>query len=265
MNDPTPRRTREETRQLVLEAAVDLVRKDGLGAEPTTITYQKVFDHLQRTTGIRVTRASVHERIWENQREFQFDVILAANETETGVDHAQRAAPLALEDTRGQHPWDRLSELTRLLVAAGTEPLLEDDLYYSWTGITLALSRDRTLSSSHRDAAALAVRNEFEDVIEELQGIIKAVASEIGLRPRENLFTGDIDPWRFMAQIANAVSEGVAVASRFDRNALPEVELRTGPEGDLRTWIPTAVGYWAILRSLMEIDPEVHPDLAEEA
>ena len=96
------RRTRDETRRLVLEAAVDLVRRDGLGAEPTTITYQKVFDHLEETKGVRITRASVHERIWENQREFQFDVILAANDTATGVTEAHEIAPAALAETAEQ-------------------------------------------------------------------------------------------------------------------------------------------------------------------
>jgi hypothetical protein len=74
--EPTARRrSRAELRELVMTAALDLLRTEGLGAVPMTLTYQRVFDHLEATTGVRVTRASVHERIWESQEAFRAEVL----------------------------------------------------------------------------------------------------------------------------------------------------------------------------------------------
>ncbi len=65
------RRSRSDIERLVLDAAVDLVRTDGLGTGAEGITYTRVFRHLEATTGHRVTRASVHERVWSDQAAFQ--------------------------------------------------------------------------------------------------------------------------------------------------------------------------------------------------
>ena len=48
--EPTARRrSRAELRELVMTAALDLLRTEGLGAVPMTLTYQRVFDHLEAT------------------------------------------------------------------------------------------------------------------------------------------------------------------------------------------------------------------------
>ncbi|MEZ5377969.1 MAG: hypothetical protein R2733_15785 [Acidimicrobiales bacterium] len=65
------RRSRNEIERLVVDAAVDLVRLEGVGTGLEGITYTRVFRHLQRTTGQRVTRASVHDRLWPDQAAFQ--------------------------------------------------------------------------------------------------------------------------------------------------------------------------------------------------
>ncbi len=71
-------RTRTELRSLLLDAGAALIERDGIGLELAEITYAEVFEFLEATTGIRVTRASVHNRIWPSQRDFQLEVVAEA-------------------------------------------------------------------------------------------------------------------------------------------------------------------------------------------
>lgn len=69
------RRKRADLKHLVLDAGYDLAVSQGLGAGLETDTYASVFDYLERSSGVRVTRGSVHERIWNSQRDFQIEVL----------------------------------------------------------------------------------------------------------------------------------------------------------------------------------------------
>lgn len=75
--EPQRRRSRSELRELMLAGgkAVLLDTKHTIGFED--VTYARVFDHVQSSTGQTITRGSVHERIWNSQREFQLDVLAA--------------------------------------------------------------------------------------------------------------------------------------------------------------------------------------------
>lgn len=264
MNDPTPRRTREETRQLVLDAAVDLVRKDGLGAEPTTITYQKVFDHLQQTTGIRVTRASVHERIWENQEDFQFEVLLNVSRSESSAPAGMALGLEILEATEHLAPMERARELTRAVVPHMFATNEEDPRFYSWIGMTMSLARDATLTQDRHDQLAATTAQAYEYFESSVEDLLRTMANSVGLRPRASATPEDLDPYRFIARMGLVLIEGANVRTRFGPEALPDVSL-PGCDDSSELWSPLAFAYWSIVQSVMEIDPEVHPDLADEA
>ena len=182
------RRTREQTRELVVEAALDLVRAHGLGVEPTTISYQRVFDHLEKTTGIRVTRASVHERLWASQEEFQVEVLLRVSRMETGLGAAAETAAAVLESSGSRDPLTRLRELARSAPNAVLEVAADDPLFYSWVGFTLSLAKDSATRPQTR--ADLAARTKSEYVEAEVRGaeLIKSLAESIQVRPRTDLF-----------------------------------------------------------------------------
>lgn len=257
------RRTREETKQLVLDAAVDLVRIEGLGAEPTTVTYQKVFDHLEATTGVRVTRASVHERIWTSQEDFQFEVLLQLSEPEDAMAPTYDAALEIYNRTEGLTPMARAQQIARVAASLNLRLAEKDSLFYSWIGITMSVAKDRGVSPARtrqlRDAVAATYARLEGRGLETLRTLCELV----GIRPRHDLFTDPEEGFLMAARLGNALSEGSSVRTRFDASQLPEVELRTGPDGQSQTWSTFAAGYWALIESLFEIDPEVHPDLVE--
>jgi|GEM_PF-4285422 len=73
--EPKVRRSREELRELILDAGRDVLRSEGLGSGAEHLTFKRVLAHVEATQGIRITNASVIRRIWDNQNEFQLEVI----------------------------------------------------------------------------------------------------------------------------------------------------------------------------------------------
>jgi hypothetical protein len=71
---------RPPLRQLLLTAGVEVLERDGLGLGAQSLSYSRVFDHLDLEYGVRVTRASVHERIWDSHADFRRDVVARAME-----------------------------------------------------------------------------------------------------------------------------------------------------------------------------------------
>ncbi len=71
------RRTRSELRALLLDAGLEVLRRDGLGTGAEALTFKRVFERVAATTGIRVTNASVIGRIWDGLAEYQSAVLAA--------------------------------------------------------------------------------------------------------------------------------------------------------------------------------------------
>ncbi|MBV8462367.1 MAG: hypothetical protein JO368_03680, partial [Acidimicrobiales bacterium] len=94
----TPRRSREELRELLVNAGVELLIDEGLGSGAGHLTFKRVFEWLEQNAGVRVTNASVIGRIWDNQSDYQTDVLVAIASTDGTemVDAAFRALRPAL-------------------------------------------------------------------------------------------------------------------------------------------------------------------------
>jgi hypothetical protein len=69
------RRSRAELKELMIEGGTEVLRELGVETQLSSVSYAKVFEHLQRTRGVRVTYGSVHERIWNSLQEYQLSVI----------------------------------------------------------------------------------------------------------------------------------------------------------------------------------------------
>jgi hypothetical protein len=261
---PAARRTREETRELVVEAALDLVRQHGLGVEPTTISYQRVFDHLAKTKGVRVTRASVHERIWDSQEDFQEDVLLRVSRLASGVSGAAEAAAETLASSHFEHPLALMRELGRTAPDAVLKIAAADPLFYSWVGFTLSLAKDSSTSDERRETLADASSREYSGTENSGAELVQSLAEVLGVRPRRDLFGRGEDAFLLIARLGLALAEGVTVRMRFRESELADIRLNTGPNGSEQTWSVFAAGYWALLNTFLEIDPDAHPDLVDD-
>ncbi len=134
-----PRRTRHELRRLLVEAGAQLLWQEGLAAGAEHVTFKRVFDHLERTSGVRVTHASVIGRIWQNQEEFQTEVLTNLAQLEIAdVDVEVRSALTDLRQFDTSSPearWRTAMEVCRLGGEATFGSLVKSKMWPRWMGI----------------------------------------------------------------------------------------------------------------------------------
>jgi hypothetical protein len=75
-NVQSTRRSREELRRTLVDEGRQILLTEGLEAGSSNLTFKRVFDRVEAKTGARITNASVIKRIWENQADFQADVLV---------------------------------------------------------------------------------------------------------------------------------------------------------------------------------------------
>lgn len=83
------RRPRAELKELMLQGGVEVLQDLGVETQLSSVSYAKVFEHVERTQGVRITYGSVHERIWNSLQEYQLAVIERAGvwDQSTSGDH----------------------------------------------------------------------------------------------------------------------------------------------------------------------------------
>lgn len=101
--------------------------EEGLDAGSGNLTFKRVFERVEERTGTRITNASVTNRVWENQADFQADVLvsIARDEARPEVGGAVTAIAGLLGDlvTRPTGPDGQEQEWS--LFAVGLEGLIQ--------------------------------------------------------------------------------------------------------------------------------------------
>jgi hypothetical protein len=69
------RRPRAELKEMMIQGGVEVLQELGVETQLSSVSYAKVFEHIERTQGVRITYGSVHERIWNSLQEYQLSVI----------------------------------------------------------------------------------------------------------------------------------------------------------------------------------------------
>ncbi|MEM8924662.1 MAG: hypothetical protein AAGD35_14260 [Actinomycetota bacterium] len=120
MSRKTGRRTRAETAELVRETAVRLLQANGLQGFANSVRLDEALALLEAEQGIRLTHGSVYGRIWQDQRDFQLDVVSTALSRYDGAEIAAAMDPAAsserfsieeaftraVEAARASRPWN---------------------------------------------------------------------------------------------------------------------------------------------------------------
>jgi hypothetical protein len=94
---PTGRRPRRKLRDLVVGAGVEVLLEQRLDLRPQSLSYASVFDHVERTRGVKIYRSQVHRRIWDNHDAYWLAVLDRAVRTRTELSPAT-VAKLAAQD-----------------------------------------------------------------------------------------------------------------------------------------------------------------------
>ena len=260
MTTKRSRRTRAELREMVMQAGKEIL----LDIEPSVgfeeLTYSTVFAHLAEHHGQKVTIGSVHERLWNSQRDFQLDVIEAALNDALPTVHddtmAQAAAVMARVDL--STPAGRRYAL-QSAVRQTSYHLSEPEFSPPVKLIYVVRFRLWNLGPDHPEAAPL------RDVIARLRTtstakyveIVHHIMQALNLRVR----TDAGDPEEAVQSIA-VLGNAARIGLRTDvlEAAHKTRLLPTGPSGELEEWHNDALALWSLVRCTVEFNDD---DLAD--
>jgi hypothetical protein len=253
---PTRRRTKAELRALLLDAGIEVLRQEGLGTGAEHLTFKRVFERVAATTGIRITNASVIGRIWENQAEFQSDVLAdVAKEEVVDQEHAVMAAVIGVADAADLSTVDsRRRTLRELFRVAAEANLSVGTTSRSWAtiiGVWALASGSRGSATTDRIHDAISRSRAATD--ERSNAATEALMTFLGLRLRPP-FTVDQ-----FSRSCTALVEGCALRDRADAG-IRGIALPTGPDGEVQEWSVLGIGMDALAEQFFEPDPDWVPE-----
>lgn len=238
--------------------------------EPTLgfeqLSYARVFEHLERTQQIRVTHASVHERIWPSQRAFQFEVLRSSLEGLNELAFGTFAGPVsAAAEAADVETLEGRRDAARTLIRVGQNA--------NWDAVTLSGHHQvRAYQMLHfslapfdhdnlsQDRAELfAFMQELRDAtMRRYHSVMSGLADFCGLRPMPDLG----EPKEAFDELVRA-AHLMAIGFLIDHTAPPDImrELPTGRDGELEAWRPVSLAVWNYLRGVLELDGD---DLTDE-
>jgi len=248
------RRSRQELRTSLVEEGRELLFTEGLAVGSSNLTFKRVFDRMEAKTGMRVTNASVIKRIWENQADFQADVLVTVvrDEARRAEGMGKRAITLlgTLDMSTPESRVRVLREICRVEGNASSAAIDRSTNWSLWSNVVSMSTSGTNLGVQARIKEALDLG--YKAVTRFWSESFTALADLLGLRL---LPTWSIDQFS-MAAIAYA--EGCA----FRQLSSDHVECMvrpTGPNGEDQEWSLYAVGMEALVNQFFEPDPEFAP------
>ena len=246
-----PRLPRAELRSMLLEAALEILRDEGLHTGSVNITFKRVCDRVRVRTGIQVTNGSVIKRIWENQAEFQADVLVAvANDLsrpELGLIFNALGPLLNEADLSTSESRARLvQQVCRVGGEANAVTTAESPNYPLWMHVVATAIT--TSDTQQRERILLVLREGYTSFTKMWEESFTALAALLGLRIR---------PESDMSQIVRVLvglDQGFSLRHRIN-GTIEYVTRPTGPNGENEDWTLFALGLEALVHQFFEPDP----------
>ncbi len=249
---PRRRQPKSELRRLMLETGREILQEEGIQTVSSNLTFKRVFDRVERDTGRRLSNASVIKRIWDNQADYQADVLVAVAHDERRPEVADTVAAVQevlatvdLSTVEGRRA--AMSELCRVAGAASRTALSDSTGWSLWVStVTIATT---TVNEDQRQRMRVALMEGYESVTEFWAGIYGGLVALLGLRLRAP---------RTLEQFAIAVSsltEGDSFRQHVEGRTVT-LDLPSGPGGELRTWTLYSVAIEALALQFFEPDPD---------
>lgn len=257
----TERIRRHDLRVLLLDAGKELLLAEGLVCGLDRITFPRVFEIIESQTGRRITRASVYDRIWRSQAEFQWEVLAELLEERGGVADATQAIVAEVlstaDRTTDQGRWDCLSELCLIAVERHVHELSEMQVQ------RIALAAIGAVASSPADPTTESFVVRVQDTLhryllretDSFLDLYLTIGSFLGFRLRDPL------ELRHLVLAIGALAEGVALRMTFFPEYGEAIAVPRSDDAQLTgRWTLASVGVIALARHMLEIDPDWYPD-----
>jgi hypothetical protein len=253
-----PRQSRAELRSMLLQAALEILREEGLHTGSVNITFKRVCDRIRERTGIQVTNGSVIKRIWENQAEFQADVLVAvANDLsrpELGL--IFNALEPLLNEAGVSDPESRarlVQQVCRVGGEANAITTAESPNYPLWMHVVATAIT--TSNTQQRERILLVLREGYTSFTKLWEESFGALAALLGLRVRPE---SDISQF---VMILAALDQGFSLRHRIN-GKVEYVTRPTGPNGENEDWTLFALGLEALVHQFFEPEPMYDPELS---
>ncbi len=247
------RRSRSEIEELVVTAAVDLIESEGVGIGLEGITYTRVFRHLEATTGQRVTRASVHDRVWSDQAAFQAavrDRIAAIDEhvidldaLDAATDRA-RVAMLERSDARAALG-TVMRDLSSIDATGSSTALLQANVAVK---ALIALADDDERARSAESVAAF--RTNQQRRIEVLTVSYGRTIRRLGGRVKASLGVEFDEAIALVVRAVDGLCEGLQLRAPFDEAGLAETIIDL--DGTSEPWPLTSIVGFSLIESFFD-------------
>ncbi len=246
------RQPKSELRQLMLVKGREILQEEGIETGSSNLTFKRVFDRVERDTGRHLTNASVIRRIWDNQADYQADVLvaIAQDEQRPEVDATMAAVQdvLAHVDlTTADGRMRGLSELCRVAGATSREAIAESSSWPLWISVVAIASS--TSNDDLRDRMCAALSEGYELVTAYWEGVYGGLIALLGLRPRAPRTV------RQFTMAVSALSEGDSLRRHVER-APVTVDLPSGPGGEVQEWTLYSLAIEAVALQFFEPDPD---------
>ena len=249
------RLSRDELRALMLDAGRETLREEGIEATTNNLTFKRVFERVERDTGIQLTNASVIRRVWENQADFQADVLsaIARDAERPEVDESLRAITSFLDGFDLSTEALRMTaarQLCRVVGAASSDTMQASSNWPLWISV-VAMAMNSS-PSERRSRVKEALQEGYTTITEFWEESTGIFMAHLGLRFRP--------PWtmRQYTITTTAISEGYALRQQIEGMLVPFTR-PTGPDGELQEWTLFGLAMEALVVQCVEPDPEFGP------
>lgn len=251
-----PRRNRDELRELLLRSGQSILREEGLGTGAEMLTVKRVFDRVEKDTGVRLTNASVIRRVWQNQAEFQTEVLvaIARDENQDEIDRTVMAVGPILSAVDVSSPPARteaLRELCRIGGAANVDAVRQSSYWPLSIAVWALAAFDEPTDRRQRIERALV--SGYDAFTDRLVEVYAGMAALLGFRLREQFTLHQL------AMAADALGQGCGLRDRVDRSKMEGITRATGPGGAPQEWTLFAAAFEGLVWQFFEIDPEWSP------
>jgi len=249
----TLRRSRDETRALMLDAGMEVLLRDGINLGASTLRYADAFELLKNERDIKVTRGSVHERIWSSQEAWQFDVLAASiNSSEairrsaTNTAVAEHIAELPV-DTETER-WNLLAESCRVGSHAFLKTIEDHPPVRLFPTVIAAWKASANNVAEYDQLSRLLAetqRSAVQDLQDGLTGLLELADLEV--EPSHGLsFNAAV---RFYSVNTTALAYSHTLRSLHDPALAEPISARC-PDGAQRDWNHLGLGNWLVARGL---------------
>ena len=257
-----PKQSRDELRALMLEMGRLIVIEDGIGFGIETLSFKRVFERIDAETGVKLSNASIIRRVWDNQADYQADVLatIAGQDALGEFDETIRALAPLLDSLDLSTPEARsrsLREVCRVGGSANSFMLLESPNWSMWIAVWAMATADNVASqqTKYQQRIRAALLEGYEGFTTLWEGGYAALAALMGMRVQAPLTL------RQLSVAVGALAEGCSLRQHVDPH-LGMILRPTGPNGEDQEWTLFAIGLEGLLMHFLEPDPNWSPPSA---